>query len=225
MNPLLRTGIVIAVLMFTATALAYALKPTTRLADLQPREKLETLIPLQFGDWQGMPTANIVIADPQMRENLDRIYTDILNRVYVDSRGRQVMLSIAYGEDQRDSMSMHYPEVCYPAQGFQTRSISKGQIVTPFGSIRVKRLEMVLNQRLEPITYWTMIGERQSLGGIDKKLNELHYSFGGTIPDGLLIRVSSVGREPESAYRDHEEFAEALLSVLTPNARKRMAGI
>ena len=37
-------------------------------------------------------------------------------------RGRQIMLSIAYGEDQRDGMKLHYPEVCYPAQGFQSRS-------------------------------------------------------------------------------------------------------
>jgi EpsI family protein len=224
-SPLLRTGIVVLALMFAASALAYALKPTQKLADLHPREKLETLIPIQFGDWRGLPANNIVIADPQMAESLSRIYTETLSRTYVDSRGRQVMISIAYGDDQRDGMSMHYPEVCYPAQGFQSRSAKKGQIDTPYGSIRVKRLEMVLGQRLEPITYWAMIGEYQSLGGVEKKMNEMRYSLKGAIPDGLLFRVSSIGRETQIAQREHEEFIVALLGVLSAEAKQRLAGL
>lgn len=221
----IRSSLVILALMFAASAFAYALKPTQKLADLHPREKLETLIPMQFGDWRGLPANNIVIADPQMADNLSRIYTETLSRTYVDSRGRQIMLSIAYGDDQRDGMNIHYPEVCYPAQGFQSRSAMKGQINTPYGPIRVKRLEMVLGQRLEPITYWTMIGEHQSLGGIDKKLNEMRYSLRGAIPDGLLFRVSSMGRETEIAQRDHEEFIEALLGVLSAETKQRLAGL
>ena len=201
-TPLLRTGIIVLALMFAASALAYALKPTQKLADLHPREKIDTLLPQQFGEWRSVPTAHIVLADPRMTETLGRIYTETVSRTYVDSRGRLVMLSIAYGDNQRDSMSMHYPEVCYPAQGFQTRSIRKELLGTSFGPIEVKRLEMVLGQRNEPVTYWTMIGEHATLGGTGKKLNEMRYSLKGIIPDGLLFRVSSVGRETEIAYRD-----------------------
>jgi len=225
MTPLLRTGIIVLALMFTASALSYVLKPTQKLTDLHPREKLETLIPMQFGDWRGLPAYNIVIADPQMVESLARIYTETLSRAYVDSRGRQIMLSIAYGDDQRDSMSMHYPEVCYPAQGFQSRSAGKGQIDTPYGPIRVKRLLMVQGQRHEPITYWAMIGEYQSLGGFNKKLNEMRYSVRGVIPDGLLFRVSSIGHETEIAQRDHEEFVRDLLAAVNAESRKRLAGL
>lgn len=224
-SSLLRTGIVLAALMFAASVLAYAMKPTKRLVELQPREKLEILLPQQFGDWHSQPAGNIVLADPQMRANLARIYTETLSRTYVDSRGRRIMLSIAYGEDQRDSMSMHYPEVCYPAQGFQARSIRKGLLTTPFGSIQVKQLEMVLSQRHEAVSYWTMIGEYATLGGTDKKLNEMRYSLKGIIPDGLLFRISSIGRDMESAYRDHEEFTGALLDALTPQARRQLAGL
>lgn len=225
MPPILRTGIVIAALMFVAAVLAYVLKPTIRLADLQPREKLETLLPQQFGEWRSVPTAHIVLADPRMTETLSRIYTETLSRTYVDTHGRQIMLSIAYGADQRDGMEMHYPEICYPAQGFQTRSISKGKLQTAFGPIQVKRLEMVLGQRNEPVTYWTMIGEHATLGGTGKKLSEMRYSLKGIIPDGLLFRVSSIGANPENAYRDHEEFIGALLAALSPESRKRLSGL
>lgn len=224
-SPLLRTGIILAALMVVTTALAYAMKPTKKLSDLQPREKLETLVPLQFGDWRGMPSNSIVLPDPQMAENLARIYTETLSRTYGDSRGRQVMLSIAYGDDQRDSMNLHYPEVCYPAQGFQTISAKKGQIDTPYGPIRVQRLIMVHGQRYEPITYWTMIGEHQSLKGFEKKLNEMRYSLKGAIPDGLLFRVSSIGRETEIVQRDHEEFVLDLLAAVNAESRKRLAGL
>ncbi len=224
-TPLLRTGIVLAALMFAASALAYALRPTIRLADLEPREKIETLLPQQFGEWRSVPTAHVVLADPRMTETLSRIYTETVSRTYIDTRGRQIMLSIAYGADQRDGMEMHYPEICYPAQGFQTHAVSKGQLETPFGTIEVKRLEMVLGQRHEPVTYWTMIGEHATLGGTGKKLSEMRYSLNGIIPDGLLFRVSSLGRESAAAYRDHEEFIGALFAALTPEARKRLAGL
>lgn len=224
-SPLLRTSIVLAALMFAASMLAYALKPARKLVDIQPREKLEALLPQHFGDWHSQPATNVVLADPQMRASLARIYTETLTRTYVDSGGRQIMLSIAYGENQRDTMQMHYPEVCYPAQGFQMKSLRAGQIGTPFGSIRAKQLEMVLGDRHEAVTYWTMIGEYATLGGADKKLNEMRYGLHGVIPDGLLFRVSSIGHDLESAYRDHEEFIGALIETMKPEARKRLAGI
>lgn len=225
MTPLLRSGIIVAALMFAASALGYAVKPTKKLAELQPREKLEALIPMQFGDWQGVPANNIVLADPQMRENLARIYTETLSRTYVDSRGRQIMLSIAYGDDQRDGMDLHYPEVCYPAQGFQTRSVREEQLTTPFGTIEVKRLEMTLGQRHELVTYWTMIGDRRSLGGIDKKLNELRYSLKGIIPDGLLVRVSSIGADTRAEFDAQDRFVRELVATFSDRTRVRLTGL
>ena len=59
------------------------------------------------------------------------------------------MLSIAYGEDQRDSMQLHYPR-CYPAQGFDSIN-RKDLLTTQFGVLPIRRLETVLGaQRYEP---------------------------------------------------------------------------
>lgn len=222
---LLRKSLMILALMIVAVAFAYAMKPTMKLFELQPREKLEILLPMQFGDWRAIPTSNVILADPQMRENLERIYTETLSRTYVDTRGRQIMLSIAYGEDQRDGMSIHYPEACYPAQGFQSRASRNDQLVTPFGTIQVKQLEMVFGQRREFVTYWTMIGEFQSIGKIDKKLKEMRYSLKDLIPDGLLFRVSSIGGDADQALHDHGAFVVALLGAVSQETRKRLAGI
>lgn len=224
-SSLLRAGVIIAALMFAATALPYMIKPTIKLVDLQHRRKLETLLPMQFGDWRNKITGHIVLADPRMIETLSRIYTETINRNYFDTHGRQIMLSIAYGEDQRDGMNVHYPESCYPAQGFQTRAVRNELLTTPYGVIRVKRLEMELGQRYEVVTYWTMIGEYSTLGDTSRKLKEMRYTLNGIIPDGLLFRVSSIGRDTKKAYRDHEEFIAALLGTLNPEDRKRLSGL
>lgn len=222
---LIRTAIVLFALMLIASISTYALKPTQFLAQIQPLGKLANLVPMQFGDWRGIEVDSLVVPDPQMLATLNTIYSETLSRTYTDSKGRRIMLSIAYGDDQRDGMDVHYPEVCYPAQGFRAKEESRADIVTPHGIIHVKRLEMVMDARNEPITYWTMVGEYQTGKGIAKKINEMRYSFSGIIPDGMLVRVSSISSDPEQAYRDHEDFIQAMLGALSPQARKRLAGL
>jgi EpsI family protein len=219
------TALLLMALMLASSVFATAIKPTRKLADLHPREKLETLVPMQFGDWRGLEVDSLVVPDPQMLATLDAIYTETLSRTYVDSRGRRIMLSIAYGDDQRDGMDVHYPEVCYPAQGFRPKSESRVDIATPYGVIHAKRLEMAMDQRNEPITYWTMVGEHQGGKGLTKKLTEMRYSLKGLIPDGMLVRISSIDSDPQRAYRDHEDFIRAMLGALSPQARLRLAGL
>jgi EpsI family protein len=48
----------------------------------------------------------------------DELYSQFLNRVYVNATGYRIMLLLAYGSDQHGSLQADKPEVCYPAQGF-----------------------------------------------------------------------------------------------------------
>jgi EpsI family protein len=135
-------------------------------------------------------------------------------------------LSIAYGEDQRDSNQLHYPEVCYPAQGFQVTSNRRGVLQTAQGDIPVKRLEsQMAQQRFEPITYWTTVGEHAVTGGVRKKLAEMEYGLKGRIPDGLLFRVSSIDRDSDGAFKKQEKFIAELLASLDVASKRRIAGL
>jgi EpsI family protein len=94
------------------------------------------------------------------------------------------------------------------------------------GVIPVKRLETNLaQQRYEPVTYWTTVGDYAVVGGVNKKLVELEYGLHGEIPDGLLFRVSSIDRDTARAYRLHEQFVQALAQQLAPEARQRLMGL
>ena len=219
-------NLLLLTLMLAASGMAVALRPTQKIADQGPKVDLEAMIPLAVGEWREEKKYSAQIVDPSQLETINRIYSKTLSRTYVNTKGERIMLSIAYGEDQRDSVQLHYPEVCYPAQGFQVLSNRKGELQAQGGKIPVRRLETRLEQqRLEPVTYWTMIGKQAVLGGMDKKLAEMHFGLRGEIPDGLLFRVSSIDANTERAFASQNQFVENLLVAVDPVVRQRISGL
>lgn len=224
MNLISFKHLVIGVCMFAAAGMALALKPTEKVADAGPKVDLEVLIPKQFGDWKIDETIVPLLVDPETQAKLDKIYNQTLTRTYVNSRNERIMLSIAYGGDQSDSMALHKPEVCYPAQGFQILKNQSGVFSSGAGEIPVKRLVAKQGSRVEPITYWTTIGDTVAVKGMAWKLQQVKFGLTGKIPDGLLFRISSIGADDARAYRTQDEFARSLLQALTPDGRKRIIG-
>lgn len=225
MNTWLRNGILL-LLMLATSALAVAMRPTHKIAEQEPAIDLQAMIPHAFGEWREEAQSVAQIVDPQQKEVIDRIYKQTLSRTYIDAKGYRVMLSIAYGDDQTDSSELHYPEVCYPAQGFQVDSNRIGELRLQSGNIPVRRLETVLGQqRHEPVTYWTMIGKQAVLGGMERKLAELRFGLRGSIPDGLLFRVSSIDPDAERAFTFHKQFVEELVGAVEPGVRQRLSGL
>jgi EpsI family protein len=222
----LLSSLVVLALMLCTSGLALALRPTERIVDVEPALDLHAAIPAHFADWREEPQSLAQIVDPRQKEVIDRLYTQTLSRTYTDSQGYQVMLSIAYGEDQRDAVQLHYPEVCYPAQGFQVISNRRGELSLRGNVIPVRRLETVFGeQRREPVTYWTTIGKRTVLGSLQKKIAEMKFGLRGQIPDGLLFRVSSIDPETRHAFDMQQRFIEDLVANLDPELRRRLAGL
>jgi EpsI family protein len=210
--------------MLAASGFALALRPTEKIADAGPVINLEAMIPRTFDDWREEQRNIVQIVDPQQQETIDKIYTQTLSRTYTNSRGYRIMLAIAYGDDQRDSMQMHYPEVCYPAQGFLLERKETGFLTEQSGSIPVTRVLTSLGLRSEPVTYWTTIGDKVFQGGLQKKLTEVSYGLSGKIPDGMLIRISSIDSDVAEAYEIQTQFAHQLLNALPPEYRLKLRG-
>ncbi len=224
---LTRRAVIAAVLMSGAAVAGQALVPTKRLAVLRGPFKLEELIPVRFANWSLDDRSVGGIVDPQTAAMLDKLYSQMLNRVYLDDAGHRIMLSVAYGADQADdNVQLHYPEVCYPAQGFRVKSNRTDQVAVPQGSVRVRRLETQYgDSRFEPVTYWTIVGDQQSLGGWDRKVSEIRHGLRGEIVDGLLFRVSSIDRDSAAGFRAQDDFIRALVPALTPAARRQLVGL
>ena len=216
--------IAVGFVMLLAAGLSIAMMPTQRIADKGPTIDLETMIPKGFGEWKVDPTVIPLLVSPDVQANLDKIYNQILSRTYINPQGEGVMLSIAYGGDQRDAMQVHKPEVCYPAQGFQMLRQADGTLDTGFGNITVRRLVAQQGARVEPITYWIRVGEAVAVSSTQRKLEQLKYGLTGKVPDGLLFRVSSITSNENMAFQLQSEFVKELLSVLDKNARSSLIG-
>ena len=220
-----RKFILLLALMFAASIIAMLLRPTQKISEIGEKINLETMIPKQFGEWSAVENPTNQIVNPEQQQKLESLYTQILSRVYVNKTGSAIMLSIAYGEDQSDSKQLHYPEVCYPAQGFQIASNQLASLSTQFGNIPVRRLHAEMGSRSEPITYWTTVGNRVVRSGKETKIEQLRYGFKGQIPDGLLFRVSSINYDTQFAYAIQQAFIQTLITSLPAENRLRLAGI
>jgi EpsI family protein len=217
--------IVMFALMVVAASVAWALRPTVLIADLRPKVDLESMIPKQFGEWRALPQSNALIVNPQQTALLQKLYSQTLSRSYMNPKGVVVMLSIAYGVSQSDGVALHYPEVCYPAQGFQVMWNKKGTLATGFGDIPVKRLLTELGNRSEPVTYWSTLGDQVVYGGLDKKFAQLKYGFKGQIPDGLIFRISTITSDAMDGYQVQDRFARELVETLSAESRVKLIGI
>jgi EpsI family protein len=213
-------------LMLTTSALTFWMQPRKSLADTRPAVDLASMVPAAFGEWVELPNATAEIIDPQQQQSLEKLYSQTLSRTYANRQGYRVMLSLVYGKTQRGNQQLHHPEICYPAQGFQVLSNRTAQLETPYGVIPVRRLETRLSAaRVEPVTYWALVGEQVVLGSVRRKLVEMRHGVRGYTVDGLLFRVSSVDIVATHAFDQHHHFVSQLLEALSRSDRHRLAGL
>lgn len=225
MKDWINKGFIVAIAMLVAAGLAVAAKPRAKAADQGPQINLEKMVPEAFAEWKLDETVVPIQPAADVQAQINRIYNQTLARTYIDGQGRRVMLSIAYGGDQTDSLAVHLPEGCYKGQGFDI--LSKQELTMSLGNeqVPIVRLLAQHGRRVEPITYWLLIGQSYARNRTERKLAQLKSSLTGRIPEGILVRVSSIGGESSDLqYRIHESFIRAMLSSLSPADRKRLIG-
>ena len=219
------TTAVIVCVMFLSAGLAAKLTPTEKVADEREPVDLQKMVPDRFSEWKTDKSIVPIGVSPDVRAKLDSLYTQTLERTYVNPQGQRIMVSIAYGGDQRgEATQVHRPEFCYTAQGFRISRNVVGALSTDYGTLPVRRLVAVQGRRNEPITYWITVGDKATLPGIDRKIAQLSYGLAGKIPDGMLVRISSIDLDEKAAHRLQERFIREMLAELNPKARAQLAG-
>lgn len=218
----LRRSLLLGGLMGATALGAHLMKPGINSA--RSNTDLGALIPEQFGAWRIDTRVAQAVVNPQAQALLDKLYNQVLSRSYVNGQGQRVMLSLAYGGDQRGSLEAHKPEVCYPAQGFKLHLAVEGVLNTPYGSIPVRRLDTSLGARREPLTYWFTVGDSTVASRWEKRLVEIRLGLTGQVPDGLLFRVSSIDVDAQRAWQLQERFVADLLAATGPANRRRLVG-
>ena len=217
-------NMLVGLALLVAAVAAVMLKPAQLVADHGPKIDLETLIPKQFEGWHLDESLVPLQASPDQEAALKNIYSQILTRTYISSRGQRIMLSVVYGDGIDRQLDVHRPEYCYAAQGFQVSQYTDQVIQTLFGSLSVRRLVASQGQRIEPISYWIKIGDKALSSTFERKLQKIKQVFTGRVGSGMLVRVSSIDNDQGLAYKEQETFINALLQAMPEAQRKQLIG-
>ena len=199
-------------------------RPKQKLVDLRPKVVLEQMFPKSFEEWTVDESRSAPLVSPDVQSFIDKIYNQTISRVYINRTGERVMLSVAYGGDQSDATRTHRPEVCYPAQGFQIGSSSATVLSIGQHPLRVRTLVARLGARSEPITYWTIVGDRVAVSGTEQKLAQLAYTTTGVVPDGMLVRISTIDADAQRAFSVHRSFINSMSGAIPANLRAQVVG-
>lgn len=80
------------------------------------------------------------------------------------------------------------------------------------------------DQRIEMITYWIRSGDYVVRGWFEQNKARVLASLHGQVPDGLLVRVSTIASNREEAFRIHTLFLADMLAAVTPDDRHVLLG-
>lgn len=209
--------------MLAAAAGAYAMTPRNHLKLLGDRS-LEKIVPTTIGNWRQEPSTAFVL--PKTEGGLaDRLYSQMLTRLYLSETAVPVMLVMAYGDLQSDALQLHRPEVCYTAVGFQISATTRAEVkLAPSARLPVRELTAESDSRVEPILYWTRIGDDLPTDGREQRSMKLAQSLRGIIPDGILVRISTVGTPSRAVFDGLGAFAREMLQAMKPGDRPALIG-
>ena len=213
-----RRDLIIGGACLTAAAGAEAMRPKKRVSLLPEGAKLADMVPKSFGKWAEGDSSGIVT--PQTENSLAaKLYNQELGRIYERPDGAAVMLLIAYGNTQSDTLQLHRPEVCYPAFGF---AVTENQAAAfPAGPTRLPGRNLVAAQpgREERISYWTRIGEFLPVDNRQQREMRFRTALAGIIPDGVLVRISNTLPGDADPFGLNAAFIAELLTAVAPALR------
>ena len=225
LSPARRKALVLLAAMGGAGVLAAVAKPTRRLADERPPIKLEAVFPDHFGAWQVAPVAGALVRPSDEAGRFYCIYDELLERIYLNSTGERVMLSVAYGTDQSVGLQVHRPEVCYPGNGFSVTRLERLDLPLAGRALRGTRMLAARPGRSEPITYWTVLGDVVENDNRAFRWRQIKSGLQGQILDGMLVRISSFDANPERGWAQQLAFAGELVAAVPDALRVRVIGV
>ena len=213
-----RRDLLIGGACFATAAAAERLRPHRRVTLLGDRQ-LENLIPKSFGVWQAREAEGIVT--PQSEDSLAaRLYNQSVGRMYAGPDNSLVMLLVAYGNTQSDTLQLHRPEVCYPAFGFTVTENLPTQFDLGNGTVIPGRnLVATSTGREERISYWTRVGEYLPTSNSEQRQMKFRIALSGVIPDGVLVRVSNMQGDDAEGFGLNERFVADLMHAVPPVVR------
>lgn len=181
------------------------------------------LIPKKIGDFTFNTESGLVLPPPDALSA--RLYDSIVTRTYTGPDGQMVMLLIAYNNKQDGVLQLHRPEICYPAGGYKLTSVDP--IDVPMGDGKVLPSQIFgafSEQRNEIVLYWSRVGDEFPRKWLDQRLAVAEANLQGIVPDGILVRVSTIASDVAEAAPALLAFTRALRDASGAKGRELLFG-
>ena len=211
-----RRKFLLGLLFCSAAGVAARRQPRIKI-DFLGKEKLEELVPKTIGRWEFVTASGLVI--PPEDDFEKTLYSQVLTRVYSDNRGSPIMLLLAQNGGQTGFLQIHRPEVCYTAGGYQISAVTPHPIQVGSTVVPANRMDASSGGPTEHVIYWTRVGNQVPASWRQQKLAVAEQNLKGLIPDAILVRVSTVNDDAETALANIDEFVRAMLQSIPPSRR------
>lgn len=206
----------------TAAGIAYARIPRRR-TTLIVNGQLDRLVPLTIGPWRYESASGLVLPPPDQLAQL--LYSQQLSRYYTAEEGLPIMLVMAYGSSQSGMLQIHRPEICYPAGGFRLSETIRANMVLASGrAIPVRQFTATSDARVEQLLYWTRIGDMLPSSWAQQRIAVMRANLDGYIPDGLLVRISTITQNAAEGQAAVRRFGKAMLAAVGPLGQRLLIG-
>ena len=185
--------------------------------------KLSDLVPARVGRWSYGDAQSVIVAradDAFPTAGSDQVVA----RSYRAENAPTVMLLIAYGSTQGATLQLHRPETCYPGQGFNLSDFSEPALSLGPDRIQARRFTATRDQRVERLIYWTRIANSFPRNTAGEYAAILGSVFSGVVPDGVLVRLSTLTPDIAQADVALDSFAAELVKSISPLGRRVLLG-
>jgi EpsI family protein len=209
-------------LLLVTSAAAASLKLREKIS-VPMRKPLGDGIPHQLGRWTASPGGGVV--RPPEEDSEKSLYDQEVSRVYVSGNQSPIMLLIAYGSTQSDTLQVHRPEFCYPAAGFDIQPREEVQVSDGAGRpVASSFFTAVRGDRVEQILYFTRLGDQFPTSWLRQHVSRVKNSMRGIVPDGILVRASMIEPDRALARAALSEFMTELVRRSSPIAKRALIG-
>ena len=216
-----RRAVLVGSLLGAAGIAAQMRQPLLSLRGSDP-PRLETLIPARVGSWNLAGGGDLVLPGEAPKSDF---YDQELKRVYFSDDAPPMMLLIAYcARPQQGLLQVHDPRICYPGAGFELQGSERTTLPLGGGArLEAQSFVGVRPGRTERVLYWMRAGDEITRPGQDQHFAIVGAMLSGSVPDGLLVRISALGDDP-AVLRQIRKFGHALLQSLSGEGRRLLIG-
>lgn len=216
-----RRNMLLGAVLAGASGYAFARQPAIAYPVVSEKD-FENWVPPTFGNWKTVSQSGVVLPPPDTLR--DRLYDNLVTRVYAAPHLPPVMLLLAYNNAQDGVLQVHRPEVCYPVGGFVLSTTREIMLKASGHNVPANMFTATSPDRVEQVAYFTRLGTAYPRKWIEQRVAVMRANLAGEIPDGMMMRVSALGIDQRAALPLLADFASEFIESSNPRMQRLLLG-